>query len=95
MTSPDNERQQCASFWGLVPDGETTWRVETTGCDSETSRTWAPGHDGKLKGHLIRWGVAGCWVFKTSGGVVTGQGAAQWGRQLGWPDVAERIDPQD
>lgn len=32
---------------------------QTTGCEAETTRTFAPGHDAKLKGFLIRAGRAG------------------------------------
>lgn len=36
-----------------------TGEVRTTGCTAETRRTFAPGHDARLKGFLIRAGVEG------------------------------------
>lgn len=57
---------ECSKFSILVnlrqtEDGNLTWDAElTTGCGGrETKRTFAPGHDAKLKGFLIRAGLAG------------------------------------
>lgn len=36
--------------------------VKTTGCTATTKRVFAPGHDARLKGFLIRAGIAGDMV---------------------------------
>lgn len=51
----------CAALVVLVSDAETL----TTGCVSTTVRTFAPGHDAKLKGFLIRAGRAAQLVRTT------------------------------
>ncbi|KOU97418.1 hypothetical protein ADK91_32830 [Streptomyces sp. XY511] len=38
---------------------------QTTGCTATTARVFAPGHDAKLKGFLIRAGAAGVEVTRT------------------------------
>ncbi|WP_060176894.1 hypothetical protein [Streptomyces sp. IMTB 1903] len=38
---------------------------QTTGCTATTARVFAPGHDAKLKGFLIRAGAAGLEVTRT------------------------------
>jgi hypothetical protein len=42
--------------------GEPEVTIETTGCDSQTRRVFAPGHDAKLKSLLIKAGVYGMEV---------------------------------
>lgn len=61
---------------GNYTDAETGARLV---CVRETAREFAPGHDAKLKGFLIRAGAAGHAV-KVLGrpGTVTAQEAADW-----------------
>ncbi len=42
----------------LVAAVDTDGNVTTTGCTATTKRTFAPGHDARMKGFLIRAGVA-------------------------------------
>lgn len=66
---------ECAKYSVLVglrendTDGDLTWDEElTTGCPGTlTGRTFAPGHDAKLKGYLIRWGLSGYDISSTDG----------------------------
>lgn len=67
---------RCAAFYVLVnvhetESGDLTWDEElTTGCSGTlTGRDFAPGHDAKLKGYLIRWGIAGHEVTWVEGGM--------------------------
>lgn len=68
---------ECSKFEILVNvrengiDGDLIWDEEIrTGCPGvKTGRTFAPGHDAKLKGFLIRAGIAGHEVTKVDGGV--------------------------
>ena len=45
----------CALVVAFADNGEEL----TTGCNATTKRTFAPGHDARLKGFLIRAGIAG------------------------------------
>lgn len=47
------------------------YETATTGCTAHTSRTFAPGHDAKLKSALIRWETAGMEISYFDGGVRT------------------------
>jgi len=44
---------------GKVATRTETGELVTTGCNATTKRTFAPGHDARLKGFLIRAGIAG------------------------------------
>ncbi len=60
-------------------DGQPDFDAYGTGCNRTTKNEFAPGHDAKLKGLLIRAGVAGYQVLIHDGGVQTwtdAQGAA-------------------
>lgn len=64
-------------------NGDLTWDQElTTGCPGTlTGREFAPGHDAKLKGFLIRAGIAGHEVTENTGGMaVTGSAIAMASR---------------
>lgn len=51
------EMKPCTCSAVVAFDNETH-EVLTTGCTATTRRTFAPGHDARLKGFLIRAGVA-------------------------------------
>lgn len=53
----------CSLFVAVAADGTRT----TTGCTATTRRTFAPGHDARLKGFLIRAGKAGHLVATPEG----------------------------
>jgi hypothetical protein len=53
----------CSLFAAVAADGTRT----TTGCTATTRRTFAPGHDARLKGFLIRAGKAGHLVATPEG----------------------------
>lgn len=55
----------CSGFKAVDVHGRT---VATTGCNAETRRTFAPGHDARLKGFLIRAGVEGNLIRTSEGG---------------------------
>lgn len=58
-------------------NGDLTWDQElTTGCAATTRRTFAPGHDAKLKSALIRWGAEGHEIRYDDGGMSTTADAA-------------------
>lgn len=54
----------CSGFAAVDAKGKTT----RTGCTAETRRTFAPGHDARLKGFLIRAGVQGDLIRTPEGG---------------------------
>ena len=65
-----NSREcQCGNF----ADAETGARLV---CDRETQRTFAPGHDARLKGFLIKVGAQGHAVRTLGGQVVSAEQAA-------------------
>lgn len=85
--APKLGRCEC-QYWEvgveLDPLVELENDIITTGCESETPRTFAPGHDAKLKSLLIRAGVNG-WEARhgrITGVLVTtdpGQAADRYG----------------
>lgn len=54
----------CSLFVAIAADGATT----RTGCTATTRRTFAPGHDARLKGFLIRAGREGLLIRTPEGG---------------------------
>lgn len=50
-------RCEC-SRWRIVPGDDTPAMDTDTGCDATTQRRFAPGHDAKLKGLLVRAAAA-------------------------------------
>lgn len=55
----------CSGFKAVDVAGNV---VATTGCTASTKRTFAPGHDARLKGFLIRAGREGNLVRTPEGG---------------------------
>lgn len=51
----------CSLFTAYNTESEATY---TTGCNKQTTRDFAPGHDARLKGNLIRWEVLGYEIRK-------------------------------
>jgi hypothetical protein len=47
---------QCSTFTAYDTERDVEY---TTGCNAQTARDFAPGHDARLKGNLIRWAVLG------------------------------------
>lgn len=45
------------------------WEEFTTGCDKQTPRTFAPGHDAKLKSFLIRYSGGEYEITRADGGM--------------------------
>lgn len=64
----------------FVVDGED---IAPTRCRRSTTRTFAPGHDARLKGNLIRAAIAGHDVRLASGELVSPQHIAN-GFGFGW-----------
>lgn len=54
----------CSLFVAVAADGTT----RRTGCTATTRRTFAPGHDARLKGFLIRAGREGLLIRTPEGG---------------------------
>lgn len=74
---------ECSKFSAFVNfrtgiDGDPIWDEElTTGCGGRlTKRTFAPGHDAKLKGFLIRVGASGHEVTDDQGITCTAEAMA-------------------
>lgn len=72
------------SFYEALDEGQLTeanlesgdYDVFSTGCISTTKKTFAPGHDAKLKGYLIRWHMQGLEIRRNEGGVAISTDAA-------------------
>lgn len=54
----------CSLFVAVAANGTET----TTGCTATTKRTFAPGHDARMKGFLIRAGRRGDLIRTPEGG---------------------------
>jgi hypothetical protein len=54
----------CGGYQAVAADGATS----RTGCSAVTKRTFAPGHDARLKGFLIRAGAQGLLIRTPVGG---------------------------
>lgn len=93
-TEEQSEYTRCAchafeieSWKGDVPpDGDPGDYVkyEGTGCTQMTHRTYAPGHDAKLKSLLIKAGSAGLEVVFHGGGVNSHASAEKFAESLGF-----------
>ena len=68
---------ECSQFTAYDIDNDVEYR---THCTSQTARTFAPGHDAKLKGNLIRWAVLG---YEIRRGDVT-KSAEGWAEGFGF-----------
>lgn len=93
-TEEQTEYTRCAchafeieSWKGDVPeDGDPNDYViyEGTDCTQMTYRTYAPGHDAKLKSLLIKAGAAGLEVVRHDGGVNSHASAEKFAQHLGF-----------
>lgn len=79
---------ECSKYEILVnvresdTDGDLIWDEEiTTDCTSTTARLFAPGHDAKLKGFLIRAELAGHEVSRTDGAMRVSGDAASFAKR--------------
>lgn len=75
----------CSEFEAFDGDQLTEANLETgdydswtTGCAAETNKTFAPGHDAKLKSALIRWGSQGLDITRLQGGVRVSGDVETW-----------------
>lgn len=82
---------ECSFFEAQDPEQLTEENLESgnyetfdTGCQSETGRVFAPGHDARLKSHLIRWGALGLEVARNPGGVRSVADAQHWADKYGF-----------
>lgn len=85
-------RYEIESWIGEVPEGADPGeyvRNSGTGCTATTARTFAMGHDAKLKSLLIRAGVSGLAVRRNDGGVVVTGDAMQMAAAYGFAAKVE------
>lgn len=85
-------RYEIESWIGEVPEGADPGeyvRHTGTGCDQTTARTFAMGHDAKLKSLLIRAGASGLAVRRDDGGVVVTGDALQMAAAYGFAAKVE------
>lgn len=64
MTATAQNPCTCSTVYAFDADGQ----IFTTGCVKTTARRFAPGHDARLKGFLIKHGAAGHTVRRQVGG---------------------------
>lgn len=76
---------QCGRFAVVKADGTKV----RTGCTRTTKRLFAPGHDAKLKGILIRAGVAGEQVIREGEGNNGFTDPVKWGYSFGFGHMVE------
>lgn len=75
------------TWTGEVPEGADPGdyaQYEGTGCTQMTHRTFAPGHDAKLKSLLIKAGAAGAEVVRVEGGMNVYSSAEQVADHFGF-----------
>lgn len=70
----------CSAYFAEI-EGEEDW---TTGCNAKTLRTFAPGHDAKLKGLLIRVGSTGASIAYSQGGLRVDSDAETIAKEYGF-----------
>lgn len=81
----------CSLVVAVAADGTTT----RTGCTATTRRTFAPGHDARLKGFLIRAGRDGLHVREVGLGVAHETTAVKFAERFGFAHmVADGIARQ-
>lgn len=73
----------CSRFVAIDAAGRET----RTGCTATTRRTFAPGHDARLKGFLIRAGRDGLHVREVGRGVAHDQHPAQVAERFGFAQM--------
>ena len=74
-------RYEIEQWTGEVPEGADPGdflELRGTGCVQTTTRTFAPGHDAKLKSLLIEAGASGWSVRRNDGGVASIDDAQHW-----------------
>lgn len=64
---------QCSQFVAYNTERDVEY---TTSCNAQTARTFAPGHDARLKGNLIRWAVLG-YEIRVGGVTKSAEGWAE------------------
>lgn len=66
-------------------DGDLIWDAEyNTSCVEDTTRTFAPGHDAKLKSLAIKAGVLGVELRRDDGGVIVSGDPVTMVREYGF-----------
>ncbi|SEO01688.1 hypothetical protein [Actinacidiphila rubida] len=91
-TQTESNRCACSRYSVLVnvredDRGDLVWDDElTTGCTATARKTFAQGHDAKLKSHLIKWGAAGYEVRVEDGAMMTTADAVTMARDYGFGD---------
>jgi hypothetical protein len=91
MANTDKTPCECSKF-DAVDSGQLTeanlesgdYETFDTGCQAETGRTFAPGHDARLKSHLIKWGSQGLEVARMEGGMRVSSDAQDWANKYGF-----------
>jgi hypothetical protein len=92
----------CSTFYALenvrddTETGDLVWDAEyNTGCQETTKNTFAPGHDAKLKGWLIKMAFLDVDIRQVSGGMAISAGAMEHAAKFGFSlQVAAGIDRQ-
>ncbi|AGK80441.1 hypothetical protein SFUL_5553 [Streptomyces microflavus DSM 40593] len=93
MTTPETDKPcACSSYSLLVlvhenAEGDKVWQQTTTRCAATTKRTFAPGHDAKLKSLLLQAGAGGHQVRRTASSTVVDRDAAKVAADLGWEGI--------
>ena len=87
LTACECQRYEIEVWTGQVPEGADPGEYVDyigTGCTQTTRRTFAPGHDARLKSLLIRAGAAGHAVRRDDGGLVSTGTAVQMADHYGF-----------
>ncbi|MGW0854734.1 hypothetical protein [Streptomyces sp. NPDC002690] len=97
MTTSETAKPcECSSYSLLVlvhenTQGDKVWQQTTTDCTATTKRTFAPGHDSKLKSLLLQARDGGRQIRRTSGTTVVDRDAARVAADLGWEDLVGAV----
>lgn len=89
----EQNRCACSRYSVLVNvreagDGDLVWDEElSTGCTATARKTFAQGHDAKLKSALIRWGTEGYEIRRDDGGVAVTGDALTMAREFAFADM--------
>jgi hypothetical protein len=85
-------RYEIEQWTGEVPEGADPGdflELLGTGCVQQTARTFAPGHDAKLKALLIRAGHEGSGVRRNDGGMASVSDAMHWAEFHGFAHMVK------
>jgi hypothetical protein len=81
----------CSTFYALenvrddTETGDLVWDAEyNTGCQETTKNTFAPGHDAKLKGFLIKMSDLDVEIHRTEGGMSITAGPIEHAQKYGF-----------